>query len=142
VPPALERAISFVCGGSEYEQTFDAGETAYSGSCYGFEHGYAASMQQFSTPGDASYALDEVRERGTAVPFRGGEAIAWSELYGPERYDYYVWAHGCWLVRVYSAKNLGSPRFVGPLTLAQAIYAFGTEDDLFETCLPTPTGSP
>lgn len=142
VPPALERAISFICGGREYERTFAADGTRFSGSCHGFEHFYGASMQQFSVPADASQALDEVRERGTAVPFRGSEAISWSELQSPERYDYYVWAHGCWYVWVLAAKNLGSPRSVGPLGLAEAIYAFASEDGLFEMCQQMPTPSP
>ena len=142
VPPALEHAISFICGGREYERTFAADGDQFSGACYGFEHFYRASMRQFGTPADALQALDADRPRGTAVPFRGGEAVSWSELDNPERYDNYVWARGCWFVHVLAAKNLGSPRSVGPLGLAEAIYAFGTEDGLFDMCLPPPTPSP
>ncbi len=139
VPPALERAITFVCGGSEYERTFGVGETGFFATCYGFEHGFVATMREFAAFASASRALDELRDRGIAVPFRGGEAVTWSEQYGPERSVYYAWAEGCWLVQVRAEKNLGSPRSVSPLGLAEAIDAFAAEEGLFETCLETPT---
>ena len=35
-------------------------------------------MRQFGTPDAATQALDGFRDRGVAVPFRGGVAITWT----------------------------------------------------------------
>jgi hypothetical protein len=135
VPPSLQRAIDLTCGGHASERQFEAEDGRFSGECSGFEYAFRAAMRQFDTPEAATQALDHFRDRGVAVPFRGGVALTWTDNYENERAVYYVWARGCWLVQVSDEKNLSSGHALSPLRLAEPIYVFATADGLFDQCL-------
>lgn len=138
VPSSLERAIDLTCYGHS-EREFEADDARFSGTCSGGEYGFSAEMRQFGSPAAALQALDTYRGRGVAVPFRGGDAITWTESYEEQRTVYYVWASGCWLVEIADEMDTGSGHPISPLRLAEPLYVFATTDGLFDQCL---TASP
>lgn len=140
IPAALSAALDEVCTSQfvdRREVTVD--QAGYSVICDRFEHNLRSSVRQLATSEAARVALDELRERGSAVAFHEADAIAWSENTqgGPVFRQNHVWSLGCWFVWAYS-EDVGGAIILDPRRLSEAIYSAGIANGLFDTCAPAP----